>query len=397
MAEKKKINPSQITLGLFIMTLIGISVHQSVSIILAKLIPKIATNSSTLYGLAESFFLLGNIIMTYPMAKWSQKIGRKWMLFIAAVVRMLGIVLLYFAQDLWMVYLARLISGFCAIGAVTGALIHDHFPPDKRGLPIGINAVALLVGYLIGSIFGGILYTAFGDRNSFLIVDALMLIVLLNIIFNIKDIPRDLPEEDKPKKSGLFMVLKTQLLNNRALSGSYILAFINNISFTGLGTYAIYMLFVYYEIPEIQAGLYMIIPITFEAIVFIGVGAKVKKFSKFYKWVFNLCTLCLGGALFLIFYNPFWYYWMVGVVIVTLVAGVMQSTDTINISLIPEDYKSELLGIYRIIAILGGIIGPTLFGLMVDFIWPFFPGIFSLFLIFLSVLIYRKMVKKPVN
>jgi len=377
--------------------MLGTLSDQSTLIILAKFIPKIASESSTLYGLAATFFYLGNIILTYPMVKWSKKIGRKRMLIIAFLFRALGTLLLYFAPNIWIVYLARLITGFCATGAVLGALIHDHFLPDKRGLPLGVNSVALLVGYLIGAILGGLLYTTFGDRISFLIADAFIIIGLLDIIINIKDKPAILSEEDKPKNISLLNIFKTQLLNNKALVGCYLMAFINNIAFAGLGSYAIYMLFTYYEIPELIGGLYMIIPITLQVIVFIGVGGKVKKYTKFYKRIFFITLLPICSAFFLFIYSPLWYYWTIGSVLVMLVAGTMQSTDTIAISLVSADNKSELLGIYRIIALLGNIIGPALFGLMVDFIWPFFPGFFSLFMVLLTVLIYWKMVKETQN
>ena len=392
--EKKKINPSQITIGIFLMTLITVTADQSIMIILTKFIPKIASNSSTLYGLAASFYFVGSILMTYPLAKWSQKIGRKRILIIALFIRIIGILILYLAQNLWMVYLGRLIIGFCATGAVIGALIHDHFPPEKRGLPLGMNSVALIVGYLIGSILGGVLYTIFGDRTSFLLLDALIILALLIIFLFIKDKPDFFTKEDKPKNLGLITVMKTHLFRDKALFGSFIMSFINNIAFGGVGTYAVYMVFVYYEIPEIRGGLLLIIPTVLEAIIFIGVDAKVKNFTKFYKWVMIFVILVICPVIVLIFYSEFWYYWTIGSLIVMSIAGMLQSTDTINITLVPEELKSELLGIYRIVAILGNIIGPALFGLMVDYLWPFLPGFFILIMILASMFIYMKMIKK---
>jgi len=393
--EKKRINPSQITLGIFLLTLIAVTADQSIMIILAKFIPKIAaSNSSTLYGLAASFFSFGSILMTYPLAKWSQKIGRKKILIFAFFIRIIGILILFFAQNLWMIYLARLIIGFCATTAVIGALIHDHFPPEKRGLPLGVNSVALIVGYLMGSILGGVLYTIFGDRTSFLLLDALTILILLIILLFIKDKPDFFNKEDKPKNLGLITVMKTHLFRDKALFGSFIMTFINNIVFGGIGTYAIYMIFVYYEIPEIRGGLLIIIPTILEAIIFIGVGAKVKNFTKFYKWAIFSMIFVICSTFGFIFYTELWFFVSIGSLIGMSIAGMIQSTDTISISLIPEEVKSELLGIYRIITILGNIIGPALFGLMVDYLWPFLPGFLMLALILVSMFIYMKLIKK---
>ena len=392
--EKKKINSSQITLGIFLLTLIMVTADQSIMIILAKFIPKIASNSSTLYGLAASFYFVGSILMTYPMVKWSQKIGRKRILIIALSIRIIGVIILYFAQNLWMVYLGRLIIGFCAIVAVIGALIHDHFPPGKRGLPLGVNSVALIVGYLMGSILGGVLYTIFGDRTSFLLLDALIILALLIILLFIKDKPDFFNKEDKPKNLGLITVMKTHLFRDKALFGSFIMSFINNIVFGGIGTYAIYMIFNYYEIPEIRGGLLLIIPTVSEAIIFIGVGAKVKNFTKFYKWAFYFVIFVICSTFVIIFYSELWYFMSLAALFGMSIAGMIQSTDTISISLIPEEAKSELLGIYRIISMLGNIIGPALFGLMVDYLWPFLPGFFMLTMILVTMFIYMKMIKK---
>ena len=120
---------------------------------------------------------------------------------------------------------------------------------------------------------------------------------------------KNLLSENKVIYDELLPIIESKagIINLESIVGGS-LQKINNIAFVGLGSYAIYMLFTYYKIPELIGGLYLIIPIILQVIVFIGVGGKVKKFTKFYKWIFFITLLPLFSAFFLFLYSPFWYY-----------------------------------------------------------------------------------------
>ncbi|HET7593896.1 MAG TPA: MFS transporter [Stellaceae bacterium] len=114
------------------------------------------------YSLAQLFFspLLGRL---------SDRIGRRPVLLISLVASVASYLWLGFADALWMLFAARLLSGAGAGNiAAAQAYITDITPPETRAKAMGMIGAAFGLGFTVGPALGGIV--AGGDlaRPAFL-------------------------------------------------------------------------------------------------------------------------------------------------------------------------------------------------------------------------------------
>jgi len=71
----------------------------------------------------------------------------------------------------------------------------------------------------------------------------------------------------------------------------------------------------------------------------------------------------------------------------------IQTTDTMSLSVIPPEMKNEALGIYKVITVASGILGPVVFGLMSEYIWVLAPFILFPIASIVSGSIYKYLIK----
>ncbi len=392
-SQGRPIHLTRVSFALFLTPFLYVIADQTVMIALANYLPKIAGDSSSLYGLTTSFLFLGNIIMVIPLARLSEKIGRKYTLLFSNCFMAIGVFSLYFADNLLLIFLARFIVGFNSTKAVTTALIHDLYPAGKRSSILGLQFIAVVVGFLIASVIGGIFYSWLGDHVVFLLAGGFVLIMILNTVVFIQNAPKSHKADLPLKKSSISNTIRDHLLPNKPLLWGFILNFLGSICFGGAGSYSTYMIFIYYNQPAETGGLFGLGATIMEMIIFLYVGAKVKDFSKFYKFLMVVALIFGGFAIILLAYDTIWIFAIAVTFVGILLAGMTLGSDSVTLHLIPEENKSDLIGLYRFLTLVGTMIGPTLFGLMVDYIWPFFPAVFMMLMAILSAFIYLRWIK----
>ncbi|HLY27067.1 MAG TPA: MFS transporter [Aggregatilineales bacterium] len=129
------------------------------------------------------WMLLGYMVVTatllVTLGRWADARGRVRIYNLGFMIFSIGSVLLYFVPELtpqlgdtavFELIIFRLVQGVgaaCLIANST-AILTDAFPPEERGLALGINMVAALGGSLVGLLLGGFL-SAINWRWVFLI------------------------------------------------------------------------------------------------------------------------------------------------------------------------------------------------------------------------------------
>ncbi len=124
---------------------------------------------AVLIGWVPTIFLLGNIALMLPFSKLADNIGRKRVYLIGIITNTVGTLLAAMANDVYWLIACRFIQGVASamIFGCSMAILTSVFPPNKRGLPLGVNAFALYCGLAAAPALGGWATEYLGWRSVF--------------------------------------------------------------------------------------------------------------------------------------------------------------------------------------------------------------------------------------
>lgn len=116
-----------------------------------------------------SGFLIGYVTMLPLLGRLSDRHGRRPVMLGCLAIFAVGSLITASAQDLLGVIVGRTSQGLGGGGLipVTLAMVADHWPPERRGPPLGAVAAAQEVGSLVGPLYGAALVTWAGWRSIF--------------------------------------------------------------------------------------------------------------------------------------------------------------------------------------------------------------------------------------
>jgi EmrB/QacA subfamily drug resistance transporter len=116
-------------------------------------------------------YLIANTIAAPVYGRLGDTFGRRWMMFVALTIFMLGSVLCALAPNITLLTLFRVIQGFGGGGLMTlsQALVGEAIPPRERGKYQGYLAGIAVTSNSFGPVAGGYLTQAFGWQSIFLV------------------------------------------------------------------------------------------------------------------------------------------------------------------------------------------------------------------------------------
>jgi MFS transporter, DHA1 family, tetracycline resistance protein len=119
--------------------------------------------SPTLIGFIVASYAFCQLLAGPFLGRWSDRIGRRPVLLVSQLGTLAGFLILAFATNVWMVFLARMIDGATA-GNLTIALayISDVTRPEERTKSFALIGIAFGLGFLIGPAISGFLSARFG-------------------------------------------------------------------------------------------------------------------------------------------------------------------------------------------------------------------------------------------
>ena len=375
-------------------------------IILAIYIPKSFSTSPMIYSLTGMLYNLGKLVMMIPLAKISEKIGKRKTLLLSFSFTIWAILLMFLSSSLWLILLGRFLMGMNAFAGITFALIDDFYTEHTRGKPVSWFSATLLSGFLLGSLFGGNIHSWLGDTSSFLFLLGITILTWIIIYATITDHPQKNfsnhhilkkerhfePDPNLKSSKKLSSALRKSLFTNRAFVGTLLINFSLNILFLGAGVYWSFMIINHYQIPASIAGLFFLPPLIGDIGAFIYTGTR-KDMPK----VFQKHTIAALFSISLIFIFPFWnsigVFTVCGVVFGFINCSMIQANDTMSFSIIPAEMKDEAMGIYKLMTVASGIVGPLLFGLLSEYVWIFAPIFLFPLLTILSGVIFKSMIR----
>lgn len=138
-----------------------------------------------------TFYLLSNAVVLPASAWFSLRFGRKRFLLISIVIFTIASFFCGAASTLLIILLARLVQGAGggALQPISQAILTESFPPEKRGLAMGMFGLGVVVAPVLGPTLGGWLTDRYSWRWAFYINIPVGLLAFLLIMRYVKDPP----------------------------------------------------------------------------------------------------------------------------------------------------------------------------------------------------------------
>lgn len=151
--------------------------------------------SEGLIALLATAYSAAQFVMAPVLGRLSDRHGRRPVMLISIGGSTLAMLTLGFAQSLWMLFLARTISGVCNANVSTAhAYVADRVPPHQRARYMGMMGTAVGLGFIVGPSLGGVLARPGMPQFPFFVGAGLSLINFLMAVLW-------LPESRRPSAS----------------------------------------------------------------------------------------------------------------------------------------------------------------------------------------------------
>ncbi len=146
-----------------------------------------------------TFYLLSNAVVLPASAWFSLRFGRKRFLMASIVIFTIASFFCGAANSLLMILIARLLQGAGggALQPLSQAILTESFPPEKRGLAMGMYGLGVVVAPVLGPTLGGWLTDRYSWRWAFYINIPVGILAMLLISRYVKD-----PDYIKNAKAG---------------------------------------------------------------------------------------------------------------------------------------------------------------------------------------------------
>lgn len=391
-------------IGLFIAVFICSFAGMINDVIMARFLPVEFSSDSAVFGMTFTMFSLGKLIMMVPLAKFSDKLGRKSLLIFAFGIYSVGTFLAGAAQTIEQFLLFRFFKGMSSFEGIALALINDYFKEGERGKPIAFFFTSLGVGSLLGTLTGGFFLNWFEYRYSFYILGLITFISVLSVLVLIKNpqkiIRVNVNFESKKTQKNLNKTKLKQLLKNRNFLIGLLVGTIITFIYSGLSSYTLYILLNYFKVENQQSGIFLL-PASGAFILMSLTLGHNEETLKILKRGLPFLAVFFSFFAFLIIFTPVYFFILLLVLCFALLGVLMPAIDNFESNLVPQDIKGEALGLYRSVTLMGSVIGSTVIGYIGSIYWEFSPfllmGIFSLVGFILTRFINTSLVTKTNN
>jgi MFS family permease len=128
-----------------------------------------------LVGLAMGAYGLTNALLQIPFGRWSDRYGRRPIIFAGLGIFCVGSVVGAFAHSLPMLILARAIQGAGAMSAAVSALVADHTRDEVRTRAMAVIGISIGSSFIISLVLGPVLEAAIGVSGIFWLMAVLAL------------------------------------------------------------------------------------------------------------------------------------------------------------------------------------------------------------------------------
>ncbi len=376
--------------------------------ILTPIIPKFAVDNlgmtESQIGLVYSLFAVTFAVFMLPAGYWADKVGRKPMIVSGILIFGVTTLALAFITDMYQFAVLRAIEGVGAamVTPAAFALTVDLVPESKRGIAMGAEGTAQLLGGLGGPGLGGLLAGQIGFYYPFYVAAALAFTCAVLIAF-IRQPPVKVTEK-RPSIFSMFQSWKRNAAQNRALlavtTRGFVMGIVQGLWNLGLILYWMDRI----EMTETEIGLALTIGMLVMVLATIPFGAMSDRHGRRPFMILGGTIMVLGLGLNVFITDA----WQVFVLISVESFGAAVSNPSVGAMLADvmlEEERGRVMGAYQMIQAFGNIIGFSLMGWAYTAISPEAPIIMCTFALAVATSIIvlfvnetqRKAAKAPVT
>jgi predicted MFS family arabinose efflux permease len=233
---------------LFIAALVAINTCSSIdrvaTITMGPAIKQDLRLSDFQFGLIAGFgFALFYAFLGLPIARFADTHNRVKLIAFAVSVWSIFLMLSGFVRNFVHLMICRIAVGIGEAGVQppSVSLVSDFYPPERRGFAIGLLALGVPVGTLVGAVGGGYLTELLSWRSAFIIIGTPGLVLAAFVWLLLRDPPRGMSErnslpEDVDTTPTLLAVAR-HLGSKRSFWHLLAAIGLTNITVNGLGAF----------------------------------------------------------------------------------------------------------------------------------------------------------------
>jgi DHA1 family tetracycline resistance protein-like MFS transporter len=314
-------------------------------------------------------------VMAPVLGRLSDRHGRRPVMLISIAGSVAAMLTLGLANALWMVFLARIISGMCNANVSTAhAYVADRVPPNQRARYMGMMGTAVGLGFIFGPSIGGMLSRPDHPELPFLVGAGLSAVNWLMAFFW-------LPESHRPgrvlgpppRRVPLIRVIGDAEFWRTQLGVLVLVSFGFFIAFAAMeSTFALYTEAAFAWTARETGQFFSLIGAVIVLVQGLVVGRAVASFGERRTLIFGLCCLSFGFVS-LSLAPAGWVLPMVGVFIAGGNGLIMPSLNALISRNSSAETQGVNIGLTQSAGALGRICGPMLAGAMFEMVAPGAP------------------------
>lgn len=314
-----------------------------------------------LVGVVIAVFSLFQFLFSPILGRLSDKYGRKPVLILSAFLNSLSYFLIFFSQQLAIIFLARILAGIGSANiSVAQAYIADTSTAHERTKKLGLIGAAFGLGFIVGPLLGGIMSSKFSPQAAFLTPAVLSLVNTFLIMVILAESNKSL---QKHVKIELFNLRVTrEVLKPKNIAFLLMLFFFVNFALSLIiGVFSL-LGQARFSWNEAQNGYFFgligISSFTTQAFLIRAFIKKIDeiKMIKIGLVVFSIAIVLMGTAPFV------WLMFVAGILTPFAVSLLMINTQSlISLESKPEE-QGIVMGVAQSFAALGRVFGPLIGG-----------------------------------
>ncbi len=195
--------------GIFGLRLLGMFVILPVFAIYAESLP--GGDNLTLVGIALGAYGLTQALLQIPFGWWSDRIGRKPVIYIGLAIFALGSLVAALAPNIYAVIFGRILQGAGAISAAVIALVADLTREDQRAKAMAMIGSTIGASFALSLIVSPWLNRVMGVPGIFAMTGVLAAVAIIVMWRYIPDAPRQPPAPGRALRDFRNVLMDPQL------------------------------------------------------------------------------------------------------------------------------------------------------------------------------------------
>jgi len=344
--------------------------------ILSPIMPKFAEQNlhmdAAQLGTTYSLFALSFALGMIPAGYLADRVGRKPLIIAGTLTFSLTTYALVLISTSWQFAILRVLEGLGAalVTPAAFALTIDLVPPNKRGVAMGAQGTAQLLGGFGGPGLGGILAGQLGFYSPFYIAAGLAA-VCAGVVFLIRE-PKLHLSDEKSSVLAMFGAWKRNFRQNKALAAVTTRGFVMGIV---QGLWNLGLILYWYDrlrMTETEVGIAISIQLLAMLLATLPFGAMSDKHGR-RPFILIGGALMVGGLLLNVWVREVWQ-----VFVLSAIAGFGGAMSNPSVGAMLADVmlpaeRGRVMGAYQMIQGFGNIVGFFALGYIYEVVSPEAP------------------------